>query len=177
MGPMSNLAAVLASSPELSERLMVTQMGGALNYRDSSRAEHNIRLDPVAARTVLRLAKEPLFVTSDVTFTAEIEVTAESAIYRSLAAPDSPEWARLLTEHLDRWFAEFHPGTIQHDALTLSAALELPFVNFDLVRVALDEIGRMREDDDGAPIFMSYSARYPAFLRWLSSQLNVGVRQ
>ncbi len=141
---------------------------GALNYRDPSRPEHNIRLDPAAARTVLRLAKEPRLVTSDVTFTSKIEITRASELYGRLAAPGAPAWARLLVEHLDRWFASFHPGTIQHDALALSAALELPFVEFDLTAVALDELGRMTEATAGAPVFLSYAAEYEAFLHWLS---------
>ena len=49
MGPVTNLAALLTGQPDLAERLVVTQMGGALNYRDPERAEHNFRLDPAAA--------------------------------------------------------------------------------------------------------------------------------
>jgi inosine-uridine nucleoside N-ribohydrolase len=173
MGPMSNLAGLLTAHPDLAERLIVTQMGGALNYRDPNRAEHNIRLDTAAARTALRLAKEPHIVTSDVTFTPEIEITADCDIYRQLNVPGAPAWAHLVAEHLDRWFASFHPGTIQHDALALSAALQLPFVEFDLTRVVLDDIGRMSENGTGSRAFLSYQALYPPFLSWLSQQLTV----
>jgi pyrimidine-specific ribonucleoside hydrolase len=39
-GPMTTLAHILRTAPELAERLVITQMGGAINYRDRSRAEH-----------------------------------------------------------------------------------------------------------------------------------------
>jgi inosine-uridine nucleoside N-ribohydrolase len=172
MGPMSNLAAVLAARPHLAERLLVTQMGGALRYRDPSRAEHNVRLDPAAAVGVVRTPGLPLWlVTSDVTFTPELEVTAAGPLYAALAAPDSPAWAQTLRAHLDRWFDGFHPGTIQHDALTLSAALHLPFVDFDKTTVAFDSIGRMSEDPAGTPVPLSTGAAYPMFMTWLHRQL------
>jgi pyrimidine-specific ribonucleoside hydrolase len=172
MGPMSNLAALLAARPQLANQLLVTQMGGALRYREPARAEHNVRLDPSAAIRVAQTPGLPLWlVTSDVTFTPHLEITAASPLYATLVAPHAPAWAHTLRAHLDRWFAGFHPGTIQHDALTLSAALHLPFVDFDTTTVAFDEIGRMREDPAGTAVALSYSARYPAFMTWLQRQL------
>ena len=50
IGAMTNLAAVLSTAPVLAGRLRVTQMGGALNYRDPDRAEHNFRRDPSRSR-------------------------------------------------------------------------------------------------------------------------------
>jgi inosine-uridine nucleoside N-ribohydrolase len=173
MGPMSNLAAVLRAQPELSGRLHVTQMGGALRYRDPERAEHNVRLDVAAAAAVLDRARDPRLVTSDVTFTPEMEIGAASPLYRQLAGPwHDQRWASLLRAHLDRWFERSHPGTMQHDALALSAAMELPFVHFSLTRVAFDEIGRLREDPGGRQVFLSRRADYPAFMRWLAAQLD-----
>lgn len=176
MGPLSNLAAVLTAHPHLAEQLVVTQMGGGLNYRDPTRAEHNIRLDPDAARAALRLAHRPRLVTSDVTFTADIEITAGSDRYRMLAEADAP-WAGLLRAHMDRWFADFHPGTMQHDGLTLAAALHLPFLDFARHRVALDAAGRMRDEPDGAPVRMSVGADYPAFMTWLADALRLPAQQ
>lgn len=177
MGPLSNLALVLATAPELASRLHVTQMGGALNYRDPSRAEHNFRLDVPAVHRVFEavgagLLPTPYFVTSEVTFTSAMEITAAHPVYRTLAAPDAPSWAALLVAHMRQWFERFHPGTIQHDALTLSAALELPFVDFDKMPVALDGIGRTTRSENGVPVWLSLSANYPAFMRWLAQRLD-----
>ncbi|EKX66687.1 nucleoside hydrolase [Streptomyces ipomoeae] len=177
MGPLSNLALVLEAAPELASRLHVTQMGGALNYRDPSRAEHNFRLDVSSVHKVFDavskgLLPTPYFVTSEVTFTSAIEITADHPVHRALAAPDAPAWAALLVAHMRQWFERFHPGTIQHDALALSAALQLPFVDFDKMPVALDSIGRTIRSEVGVPVWLSLSARYPAFMRWLSQRLD-----
>ncbi|WP_030610130.1 nucleoside hydrolase, partial [Streptomyces sclerotialus] len=177
MGPLSNLALVLEAAPELASRLHVTQMGGALNYRDPSRAEHNFRLDVPSVHRIFDavnrgLLPTPYFVTSEVTFTSAMEITADHPVHRTLAAPDAPAWAALLAAHTRQWFARFHPGTIQHDALTLSAALQLPFVDFDKMPVAVDGIGRTSRADAGVPVWLSLSARYPAFMHWLSQRLD-----
>lgn len=171
LGPMSNLAEVLTARPELAGRIRLTQMGGALHYRDPSRAEHNVRLDPAAARTVLAALDRPRLVLSDTTFTPELEIRVASDTHRGLADPAAPAWARLLAAHLAQWFTHFHPGTIQHDALTLSAALDLPFVSFTPARVAMDESGRMSRAEDGVAVELSGPADHGAFLDWLDEQL------
>ncbi|MDN5920539.1 MAG: nucleoside hydrolase [Pseudonocardia sp.] len=180
MAPMGNLAHIVEHAPELAARLQVTQMGGALNYRHPDRAEHNIRLDVDAARQVLaavadgRLAR-PRLVTSDVTFTPQIGVDADHPIHRTLAAAaeeDSGGWASILAAHLDHWYASNYPSTLQHDALTLSAALGLPFVRSAATTVVLDEIGRMSTAPAGAPVRLSASADYPAFMTWLGTALD-----
>ncbi len=173
MGPLSNLAGVLSSEPVLASQLAITQMGGAIRYRDPPRAEHNFRLDPSAASTFIHRAHRPRLIVSDVTFTPEIEITDESALYRRLSEAEATDWRAVLKAHLDRWFAAFYPGTFQHDPLTLSAALELPFVDFDFEAVALDDAGRMTRDPAGRPLFLSRAARYEAFLGWPEAQLDM----
>lgn len=174
LGPMTNLAALLTRYPDLVHRLDVTLMAGAINYRDPERAEHNVRLDVAAARTVLGTVRRPTLVMSDVTFTPQTEITADHPVYRRLADPCAPAWARLLREHLDAWFARHHPGTMQHDPLTLATALQLPFVDLGLERVGMDDLGRMSLRDNGFELFVSYAARYPAFNAWLERQLSGG---
>src|SRR5690606_9647179 len=39
LGPLTNLADLVRERPDLVQRLAITQMGGALNYRDPERAE------------------------------------------------------------------------------------------------------------------------------------------
>lgn len=169
MGPMSNLARVLTARPDLAARIVLTQMGGAIRYRDPDRAEHNVRLDPDAARTVLALVPRPGLVTSDVTFHPELELGPDSPAYALLDAPDAAPWAQVLRAHLDGWFAAYHPGSMQHDALTLSAALQLPFVDFAQRHIGFDAIGRMSTltEPEGIVAFVSRRAHYAAFQRWL----------
>ena len=172
MGPMTNLHRLLRGDAALAQRLQVTQMGGAINYRNPTQAEHNFRLDPDAARHAVAALTDLTLVTSDVTFTDQLAIDTTSAIYRSLTQPHAPDWATLIREHLDRWFARFHPATMQHDALTLSAAMRLPFVTLTHATVTLDPRARMRADPDGVPVWMSTRALYPQFMDWLARQLD-----
>lgn len=179
MAPLTNLARVVADAPEEASRLRVTQMGGALRYRDPSRAEHNIRLDVPSARQVLDAVARgvlaaPEFVASDVTFTPEIEITRDSLLYRQLRDQQAPPWAHLLAEHLDRWFAGFYAGTMQHDALALTAALDLPFVDSDQLAIEMDAIGRTTEAQlgQGTRVQWSRSAEYEPFMNWLNASLT-----
>ncbi|HEY0694009.1 MAG TPA: nucleoside hydrolase [Kribbella sp.] len=172
IGPASNLSSLLSDEPGLVEQLAITQMGGALAYRDPSRAEHNFRLDPDAAIRLLRAVKRPTLVVSDITFNPAIEITIDSTIYRWLAdSLNPPAWGRVLQQHMDRWFANFYPGTMQHDPLTLAAALQWPGVRFGRERVLLDDQARMSRSDDGVEIKMSISADYEDFMDWLANRL------
>ncbi|MBB5159977.1 nucleoside hydrolase [Saccharopolyspora phatthalungensis] len=171
LGPMSNLAAVLASRPGLANRLELTQMGGALAYRDPTTAQYNFRLDPAAARAALTALTHPRLVTYDVTFAPDIAISAESQLYQVLA--DSPaEWATALVAQCDLYYAGYYPSTIPHTPLTLSAALGEPFVQFESDRVAVDEIGRTRLADNGEQITISTAADHAGFATWLSQQLD-----
>lgn len=192
IAPMTNLATVVTERPDIAARLHVTQMGAAVKYRHPDQAEHNVRVDLDAARTVLdaaqqrRLASLEL-VTSDVTFTDAIALSADHPLCRRLrTAPGA--WAQMLHISLTRWFA--HPRgydhSMQHDALTLSAALELPFVESIPAHVAFDAIGRLvyTVDHRGgvlpggassagpAPVLVAQRADYPAFMRWLQHGLD-----
>ncbi|WP_017594919.1 nucleoside hydrolase [Nocardiopsis potens] len=179
LGPLTNLALLLAEAPELAPRLRVTQMGGALRYRSPERAEHNFRLDVPAVHAVFaavadgRLAP-PRFVTSEITFVPDTEIGPGHTLHRALSAPAAPAWASLLAAHLDEWFARFFPGTRQHDALALSAALDLPFVAFAPTPLAVDPIGRTTAADGAPAVRVSASAEYGAFMSWLEGVLLPG---
>jgi pyrimidine-specific ribonucleoside hydrolase len=167
IGAMTNLAAALAV-PETRSRLRIVQMGGALNYRNPDRAEHNVRRDPAAVATVLRLAAvRPSFVMSDHTFRREIGIGPDSRFYRHWRRRDASAWQRLLADHHDGFFARFHPESLEHDPLTLSAVLGEPFVAFTDATIAIDDKGRMRLEPDGHPVRLSQSVDYDSFLRWL----------
>jgi inosine-uridine nucleoside N-ribohydrolase len=170
LGPASNLAALLTVRPDLSEHLVVTQMGGALRQPDQ--AEHNFRLDPAAAIRLLGDPRPPALVTADVTSHRSMEVTRRSLIYRTLSTAGAPEWARLLTAHFDRWADRVHPASLQHDALALAAALGWPGITFGRERVAVDGQARMRRDPHGIELTVSVRAGYGAFMGWLETGLN-----
>ncbi|MEU7146108.1 nucleoside hydrolase [Nocardia sp. NPDC046473] len=172
MGPLTNLANVLTNDPQLADQLFITQTGGAINYRDPSRASHNFRLDPKAAITVVNAATNLHLVISDVTTNDAIAIRSGDDIYRHLCTPNAPAWATVLRQHLDRWYTTFHPFTHQHDPLTLTAALRLPFVTFTRRhRFRIEDDARMFLDPNGHSTWTATNADYPAFLTWLNKQL------
>jgi inosine-uridine nucleoside N-ribohydrolase len=173
MGPLSNLSTLESVRPDLVARMVVTQMGGAITYRDPARAEHNFRVDAESAIRMLPVLEpgRPTLVVSDVTFNPAMEITADSPIYKTWSEPGAPPWAGVLTAHCDRWLERL-PGTMQHDGLTLAAAMLWPGVRFARERVVLDPIGRMSRSDQGTEIIMSISADYGAFMSWLGGALS-----
>ncbi|WP_344172157.1 nucleoside hydrolase [Kribbella lupini] len=173
MGPLSNLAALQEARPELVAKMVVTQMGGAVNYRDPSRAEHNFRMDPAAVHRMLPALElsVPTFVVSEVTFNPAMELGRGSAIYQKWAAPGSPPWASVLRAHLDRWMDRY-PASMQHDSLTLAAATFWPGVRFVRERVAVDSAARMKVDAEGIEIALSISADYASFMEWLEARVT-----
>ncbi|MEU6191924.1 hypothetical protein [Nocardia sp. NPDC047038] len=113
---------------------------------------------------------------ADVTFTEEIAIHSDTNLYRRLAAPDAPDWAALLADHLDRWFALFYPSSKQHDPLALTVALELPFVELSRFPITVRADARTSAERDGQPTWVATGADYPAFRRWLTAQLtDVGL--
>ena len=170
IGPWSNLADALSADWAPSKRLAVTLMGGGLSYRHADRAEHNIRLDVDAARTVLSAGLRPWIVPSDVTFNPANEITADSAEYRVLAESGKSAWAVTVRAHVDQWFRDFYPGTMQHDAMALALAMRMPFLDVGLTDVDLDHIGRMRPGI--SRVFLAHDADYEAFRNWLTARLR-----
>jgi hypothetical protein len=58
------------------------------------------------------------------------------------------------------------------DPLTLSASLQLPHVDFSLERVVVRPDGRMQLAEEGRLAFVSRSADYDAFMRWVRAGLE-----
>lgn len=131
MGPMSNLARVLTDLPNARDRLVITQMGGALNYRDPERAEHNVRMDVVVARTHAELVPDDCGLTSrpEPEWPVEVALAAISGRWKTLvlrelmAGPRSfgdlrealPELsAKVLTERLTELLDQ---GLVMRDTL------------------------------------------------------------
>jgi pyrimidine-specific ribonucleoside hydrolase len=129
-------------------------------------------MDPAGTIAAVTTAHRPWLVISDVTFRPEIDVTAEHWLYRQLRQHLEP-WAQLAADHMDRWFERFVPGTMQHDPLTLSIALGIPFVQFDYTPIALAGDARMRHHPDGTMVFLAREAHYGPFMQWIGKQLGL----
>lgn len=169
LGPMSNLAALGSDSLA---RLVVTQMGGAIEYRRPGGVEHNFRLDPSATARVIPMLRCPTLVLSDITFDPKIEITPDSPLYADFSASDAPEWAALLRRHLDSWIEHFYPGSMQHDALTLATALHWPGVRLARESISLSPRGHLTVAPDGVQVNLSSHADHSAFMTWLRYRLR-----
>ncbi|WP_051030241.1 nucleoside hydrolase [Nocardia takedensis] len=165
---MTELAALLSASPDLGDKLILTQMGGWLDhYRDPTRASHNFHIDQVSAGLALRLVPRPRLVLSEHTNNDAIRITNDSPLVEALAADCAPTWARTLSIQLDRWF-RVKGGSWMHDPLTLSASLGLPFVTFGSETIRIGADGRIHRDPHGRPVQVSTAVDYPGFLDWMN---------
>ncbi|MGY4102062.1 nucleoside hydrolase [Nocardia sp. R16R-3T] len=177
IGPLTDLANLLltdAGSPAplgLARRLHIWQMGGALEFHQPGKAEHNFRLDPKSVHEVVGRVENLALVLSDHTFTRTLAVDADSPIYRLLAASRKP-WAQLITHHLNQWFARFHPASMLHDPLTF-AALRGDFVTFEHREFRLEPDARMHLGP-GRIARLSSSVDYVGFLEWVTTTLRDG---
>ncbi|WP_169807586.1 nucleoside hydrolase [Herbidospora mongoliensis] len=167
LGFLSNLAALCVHRPDLAERLVVTQMGGALE-RDPARPEFNFGGDPSATRTVLAELTLPTLVIADLTYRPPMRVEPGSP----LCAGTSGTWSQLLSEQFRAWFAIPKPS-YQHDPLALSVAMGQDFVTFEKARIAVDEAGRMTLSPDGIEVQLSRSVDYARFTAWLHEGLDL----
>src|SRR5579875_1010448 len=96
LGPLSNLASLLARQPGLARRLFVTQLTGTSEQVAQALPPRNFRLDPAAAPH-LRL------VSSALPAGRQVELTAASSAIRRLGgtarAWSGPSWETLLAAH------------------------------------------------------------------------------
>lgn len=173
LGFLSNLAMLCERRPDLARRLVVTQMGGALD-REPRRPEYNFGGDPPAARAALARIQQPHLVIADLTYQEPMRVLPDSALCSALDTAARGSWQRVVGEQFRAWFAIPKPS-FQHDPLALSAALGRRFVAFDGAQVTLDRTGRMALAANGHDVRLARTVDYEAFMRWL--HIGLGVPQ
>ncbi|WP_063031789.1 hypothetical protein [Nocardia nova] len=171
LGPLTDIARLLiadtrqGTSLGLKRWMHITAMGGALDYRRPGTAGHSWRMNPVAVQTVLAEAEPVTLVLSEHTFIEEIAVSACSPIYRLLASrPD--EWARLLREHYDQFFACFYDSSKLHDAVGASPMLGRGFVRGSVREFELRRDARMCEGT-GTRAWLSEEVDTPPIMAWV----------
>src|ERR1700761_8448333 len=129
LGPLSNLASLLAHQPKVARRLFVTQLTGT-SEPGQALPPRNFRLDPAAARQVLAAAPHLRLVSFALPAGRQVQLTAASPAIQRLsgAAPAwaGPSWETLLAAHTGQFFARYHPAVYPAGPLTLAAALRLP---------------------------------------------------
>jgi pyrimidine-specific ribonucleoside hydrolase len=181
LGPLSNLAGLLARQPGLGRRLFVTQLTGTWSGLDQALPPRNFRLDPAAARQVLTEARHLRLVSYALPAGQQAQLTATSPAIRQLADA-APSWAALLAAHCDQFFARYHPAVIPGGPLALAAALRLGFIPFGPARVVVGETGWITATPAAGPVagpggdvLISHDIDYRALTDWLCIRLKPGV--
>ncbi len=178
LGPVTDIARSLITDARqdtplgLKHRLHIVAMGGALNYRNPERAEHNWRMNPAAVRLMLAEAEHVALVLSDHTFVDDIAVSASSPIYQLLDSLPG-EWAQLLRGHYDQFFAGFHDASKLHDAVAASLMLGKSFVRGEYREFHLARDARMCPGA-GTRAWLSTGVDYPAFMSWVERVFRAG---
>ncbi|WP_280489271.1 nucleoside hydrolase [Nocardia carnea] len=173
LGPMSNLTAVVSRLPEIADRVMVTQLGGALNHhRGKTPVSHNFRVDPVSAGLALRALRTPRLVLDEHADSDATQVTPGSPLLSAFERPTAPGWAHLLALHLRAWFTR-EPRSWLGEPLTLSATLGLPFVTFRIEGIEIHPDARLSRTPHGRPMQVSDTVDYLTFLTWTRDTLRI----
>jgi inosine-uridine nucleoside N-ribohydrolase len=170
---MSNLIAVISRLPEITDQVMVTQLGGTLDsQRGKAPVPENFRVDPTSAGLVLRALHTPRLVLGHHTDSDAFRIPPNSPLLRALEHPTAPPWAHLLATHLRAWSAREPIAWMRHP-LVLSAALGLPFVAFHTERIEIHPDARLARAGHGRPMQVSSTVDHSAFLSWMYGALRV----
>ncbi|MFF0492941.1 hypothetical protein ACFYTQ_28265 [Nocardia sp. NPDC004068] len=162
-GAMTNLGRVLDARPDLAGEMHVTQLGGRLDSADGGNdVSRNLRLDPRSAQLVLQWAGLPRFVLDEHAEAFANLITATSPLYRQLATSKTP------------WVEEpqVADGPWMREALTVSAALQQPYVHFRTEKVVIDADGQLRIDPTGNEVEVTSRIDYEGLLLWLAAALR-----
>ena len=162
IGPMSNLAKILKTYPELKDRIKVTQMGG-FEKRGIGRllpVDYNFFLDSESAKYSVGNSEDMSLVTGNVTGNPGIAVPFYSKIHGELKSRKGAY--RLLGENFNRYYQKGIPVDFMHDPLTLSTLIG-DYVRFDRVPIEIGRFGRVKTGE-GSPVYLSKSADYKRFM-------------
>ncbi|WP_280198212.1 nucleoside hydrolase [Nocardia carnea] len=172
LGPMSNLAAAISRLPEIADRVVVTQLGGALDRtRGTAPVSDNFRVDPTSAGLALRALHTPRLVLSDHTDADALQITPHSPILQKFEYPTPPEWADLAAAHLRAWSA-CEPRVSLREPLVLSAALGLPFVSFHTERIEIHPDARLSRSSHGRTMQLSSTINHRDFMTWMHNTIE-----
>jgi len=172
VGPLTNIARLLDSNPEVTEKWeAVTCMAGWLD----GNAEYNVQADPKAARLAFERLNPNLVGLEASTY----HLTREEA--EAALDPEDPASAFLLDCYREyRAHADWHAGDnaplTLFDAITLLSLVRPDLFDFQSVRALVEKDGRMLLTDDGAPITYALSSDWdavkPLIVAVLRSQLS-----
>lgn len=155
LGPMSNLAELLTSNPNVGSRLVVTQQEAAFRIIPDYGGQ-NIAMDPTSAQAVLDANLTPWIVPTETTFQPFTEITEQSAEYKISFGSNDPAHV-LLRKHIEEWFDYVNPSIGLHGPMTLSLAVGMPFLTAISAKISVDNSGRIQPGT--SPCIYGYERR------------------
>ncbi len=152
----TNLANYFQAHPEDISKFDIFQMGGSLEYtRRPGWVEHNIALDLITARKVLRSGANIHLITADTTFQSKYELDEEHPFFRKLIKSSHP-LHQLVVEQCIGWYEAKGQRPFIHDPVTVAAALQQGLVEYYFPKaVEVDKEGRLTEAEQGPKIYLS----------------------
>ncbi|MGK8524497.1 nucleoside hydrolase [Nocardia asteroides] len=169
LGPMSNLAAVVADNPAFGERLVVTQQEEAAARFSPDSGQRNFASDPNAARSVRATGIAPWIVPADVTFQLVNSLSTDSLEMKNSERDHDPA-REVVHDHLTQWFDDFAPFITLHALPTLASAIGMPYLTSISATIGLDEAGRIIPGDN--PVHLVRTADYSRLRAWLLHRLE-----
>lgn len=139
IGPLTNIALLLARDPALALRCRIVLMGGMWNHEDHDfRAEWNIVCDPEAAAIVFNSGADIAMIGLDVTLRC---VMSQQQV-KEFAAHDSPR-VQVLSKLIELWMRQTQVPPTLHDPLAV-LSLFSDCVRFEERRVEVQLCGEER---------------------------------
>lgn len=150
IGPLTNIARLLAAHPECSELIeQIVLMGGCFGFGDL--VDTNFAVDPEAAQIVFDSAIPLTIVPLDTTRTTHMSVERWD---RMLKACEGTDLADYLRQWINPWLAfsqQTRPvdGMWVHDLVTLFALTNPELVTVEDAHCAVNEAGKLMRRSDG----------------------------
>ncbi|MBT5272833.1 nucleoside hydrolase [Candidatus Woesearchaeota archaeon] len=163
----SNLAKILEAIPEAKHKMKIYQMGGSID----GFAEHNFKLDPVAADYVLRSGADIKLVMAQTTFNPVLQIHNKHRIYQRLKASHN-EVHQMLARHTELFNERKKLFPYMHDPLTVAEAMGKEFIKYFQSAAGVDDIGRTFLYETGPKLDLSYrKSKANEFMRFLEKRL------
>lgn len=150
IGPLTNIARLLAAYPECSELIeQIVLMGGCFGFDDL--VDTNFAVDPEAAQIVFDSAIPLTIVPLDTTRTTHLSAERWD---RMLNACEETDLAGVLQQWINPWLAfsqQTRPvdGMWVHDLVTLFALTNPELVSIEDAHCAVSEAGKLKRCSDG----------------------------
>jgi purine nucleosidase len=167
----SNLSRVITEYPEYKSKLNVYHMGMTTkSFDDFISGGTNMEADPRAARHVYESEINLKVVGSHTTINDALRINPETSLYQKIDASTHPNH-KLFIKHLKEYHARRTIWPALHDPLTIAAAIDPSFVEYEEVQIEFNDEGKYKKGT-GSKIVLSKNeskaAEFMAFCeKWI----------